>query len=180
MPMWTKARKAAAVEAYQRGLSLTAVAEMQKSKRRFIAKALREAGVSQRPPPRFKAGPANPEWKGGVRIDDDGYTYIYKPHHPHVTAGGYVMKQRLLMEKWIGRYLKPEERVAFLDGDRSNFSRKNLKLFPSHGAMLAFLLEGKTPKWTEDGIRRIIEACPHSGGFAGRKRYDEWRRKKPK
>ncbi len=56
-------------------------------------------------------GKESPRWKGGQKKHDLGYIYIWKPEHPFATKQKYVRRSRLIMEKMIGRYLKPEERV---------------------------------------------------------------------
>jgi HNH endonuclease len=50
-------------------------------------------------------GEKNPKWKGGVRIDKDGYRYILNKEHPFCDYAGYVPEHRLVLEKKLGRYL---------------------------------------------------------------------------
>ena len=59
-------------------------------------------------------------------IDGDGYVCIYMPEHPHCNGTGYIRKQRLIMEKNIGRYLLPEENVHHLDGNKLYNEIENL------------------------------------------------------
>ena len=63
--------------------------------------------------PYNKGLPSNQQghWKGGKIIDKDGYILIKKRNHPFCDNKGYVREHRLVMEKMIGRYLKPIERV---------------------------------------------------------------------
>src|SRR5689334_22036255 len=51
-------------------------------------------------------GPKNAGWKGGRRIDKDGYVLIYAPDHPQATKAGYVREHRLVMEQHLERYLE--------------------------------------------------------------------------
>ncbi len=70
-------------------------------------------------------------WKGGRNIDGYGYIKIYKPNHPFANNLNYVMEHRWVMESHLGRYLKPEERVHHIDGDKTNNVIENLHLFPN-------------------------------------------------
>lgn len=49
-------------------------------------------------------------WNGGKTRTKGGYIRIYIPEHPYASSG-YVFEHRLIMEKHLGRYLTPEERV---------------------------------------------------------------------
>jgi len=61
----------------------------------------------------------NTLWRGGKSYNN-GYLEIFKPNHPNVTSRGYVMQHRLVMEKFLGRYLKPEEVVHHINGDKTD------------------------------------------------------------
>lgn len=67
-------------------------------------------------------------WKGGIK-NGGIYKYIYMPNHPFCTKQRYVLKHRLVMEKHIGRYLKPEEIVHHINGKTKDNNIKNLHLF---------------------------------------------------
>ena len=80
-------------------------------------------------------GKAN--FKGG-RILRRGYIYISKPDHPRVAKAGYVSEQRLVMEKYLGRYLNKKEVVHHVDRNIKNNKLSNLKLFSDQGAHARF------------------------------------------
>ncbi len=65
----------------------------------------------------------------GFHINSGGYKEIYKPDHPFSTKRGYIMEHRLIMEDFIKRYLKPEEKVHHINHDRLDNRFINLKLF---------------------------------------------------
>lgn len=88
-------------------------------------------GHSLRGKSRYK-GKTNPHWKGG-RIVVGEYIYIYKPLHPFSTKDGYVAEHRLIMEKYIGRYLKKKEVVHHINNHGSDNIIENLKLFKNTG-----------------------------------------------
>ena len=76
-------------------------------------------------------GKRNFNWKGGRFVSIQGYVYILKPNHPHATKMGYVLEHRLVIEKKIGRYLLPTERVHHINGIKSDNRIDNLKLYSS-------------------------------------------------
>lgn len=57
-----------------------------------------------------------------------GYVYIKAPDHPHAQQNGYVAEHRLVAERKIGRYLRPDEIVHHRNGDGGDNSPENLEV----------------------------------------------------
>lgn len=73
----------------------------------------------------------HPNWKGGITINE-GRVFLYTPHHPYATQRGYVSEHRLVMEKYLGRYLKPEEVVHHKNRNSKDNRIENLELFKNN------------------------------------------------
>lgn len=76
-----------------------------------------------------KKGSDSPRWNGGRYVAGSGYVFVKCPDHPRPNKADYVLEHILVIEKYIGRYLKPEERVHHIDGNKSNNDVTNLMLF---------------------------------------------------
>jgi hypothetical protein len=82
---------------------------------------------------RFKAysiptDPIRRKTKEGARIIRDGYVWVKVKDHPYANYGGYVKEHRLVVEKRLGRYLLPEEKVHHEDENTLNNVDRNLGL----------------------------------------------------
>ncbi len=77
-------------------------------------------------------------WKGGKAIHSDGYVLLLMPEYPFPTRNGYVLRSRLVMEKKIGRYIKPKEIVHHINGIVDDDRPENLQLFPNLGTHTKF------------------------------------------
>lgn len=75
-------------------------------------------------------GCKNPAWKGG-RKKSSGYIFIWSPHHPYANTANYVKENRLVVEKYIGRHLKPEESCHHRNGIKDDNRPENLMAFKS-------------------------------------------------
>ena len=74
-------------------------------------------------------GSNNPNWKGGRSRHTNGYMYRRVNNHLYALKHGYVLEHRLVMEKAIGRYLRPEEVVHHINGIKDDNRLENLMLF---------------------------------------------------
>jgi len=63
-----------------------------------------------------------------AREDGRKYKLLYKPEHPASTKRGYVREHRLIMEKFLKRYLRKNEIVHHKDGNTLNNNINNLEL----------------------------------------------------
>ena len=88
----------------------------------------------------------NPNWKNGKSEHTAGYILIFQPDHPFANFYGYVFEHRLVMEKHLGRYLKPEE-IVHHNGtkypmgsieDKQDNRIENLKLFVNNSGHLKY------------------------------------------
>ena len=69
---------------------------------------------------------------GSVRIAQNGYRYIQ-------TENGQRLLHHVLAETSLGRPLRPDERVYFVDGDRSNVIMENIVVERSKKHKLSML-----------------------------------------
>ena len=72
-------------------------------------------------------------WKGGKRKDREGYIHIYELDHIYANCG-YVLEHRLIVEKYLRRYLKPTEVVHHINEIRDDNRIDNLMVFASKSA----------------------------------------------
>lgn len=87
------------------------------------------------------SGKNNPNWRGGSRrVSGWGYIRVYCPdrNNPRRDKGGRIAEQVLVVEKKIGRYLKPKEEIHHKNFKRGDNRIENLMVFQSQKKHLKF------------------------------------------
>lgn len=83
-------------------------------------------------------GGGNPSYSGGRHLADTGYVRVLATDHPAVDVRGYVYEHRLVMERNIGRRLRPGEVVHHVNHVRSDNRIENLMLFATHSEHIKY------------------------------------------
>lgn len=110
------------------GLTPPAVASILKH-RGITIRSNKEARAIQYP--NGTHGDLHPKWNGGKTTTSNGHIYIYSPNHPYRTKQNRVMEHRLVMEKYLGRYLDPKEIIHHINGNKKDNRIENLYLHKS-------------------------------------------------
>ncbi len=97
----------------------------------------------------------HPNWKGGVRKTSCGYIIISCQEHPNKDSQGYIREHRLVVEKFIGRYLTKKEVVHHIDFNKQNNSINNLMIFKSTSEHISFHIYFNKYGWNKR-VRRMI------------------------
>ena len=72
-------------------------------------------------------GKDHPRWKGGRR-KVGLYMQVLIPDHPFANGRGYIYEHRAVMEKTLGRYLTPKEKVHHINKNGLDNRPENLQL----------------------------------------------------
>ena len=89
--------------------------------------------------------------------DKTGYILVQSPKHPFADHKGYIREHRLVVEKKIGRYLKKEEAVHHINGQKADNSLKNLMLFSTHKKHMQFHMKIVQFGYTGPVLKQIEE-----------------------
>lgn len=100
-------------------------------------------------------------WKGGKfnKICYDGklrYIMVYNPYHPYCDNKGYVSEHRMIVERFIKRFLLTSEVVHHIDGNERNNDINNLMIFNNQSEHRSFHIKIEQVGITNP-IKRQIE-----------------------
>jgi outer membrane cobalamin receptor len=111
---------------------------------------------------RHQSGASSPNFHGGKYIDDKGYVRILMPEHPK-NIRGYAYEHRLLMEKYLGRFLEAWETVHHINEIKEDNRLDNLFLC-SHSEHSALHKEGaKSTLAHKNKMREVVSNTkPHT------------------
>ena len=74
-------------------------------------------------------GSANPTWKGGRKVNHQGYIQIWVPQgYPGRPKSGYMMEHRVVMQEHLGRALDRLEWVHHKNGIKDDNRIENLMI----------------------------------------------------
>lgn len=73
------------------------------------------------------SGAGNGRYLSGKYVNKNGYIMVLQPGHPHGHKG-YVLEHRLIMERYLGRYLKEFECVHHINEIKTDNRMENFFL----------------------------------------------------
>ena len=106
----------------------------------------------------YNAGKKHYHWNGGKKISSQGYLLIQTPEHPFCDKQGYVPQHRLVVEKYIGRYLTKKEIIHHINEITTDNRIKNLYLFDNrwqHCVYHRFINNGKRKPITKSNLKEF-------------------------
>ena len=85
----------------------------------------------------------------------NGYNWVYLPDHPKAMSNGYIYEHRLVMEQFLGRFLKDSEQVQHKDGNAQNNNIGNLELWIDD-PKLGLIQETLSSKVKKDNVPDVL------------------------
>jgi len=149
---WNKGKKTPDEIKVKISLSLIGQKHSEKTKKKMSEKhkgkkfseetirKIRESNIGQKRTKEFRdkiSGKNSPHWKGGIRYHN-GYIQIMSPKHPFRNKKNYILEHRLVIEKQIGRFLKPEESSHHINKIKNDNRPENLMAFSTDSAHRRF------------------------------------------
>lgn len=86
-----------------------------------LASQRKDINWSSKPP----SGEDSPNFNGGKYIDDKGYVRVLRPDHPK-NIRGYAYEHRLVVERYLGRFLQGWETVHHINEIKQDNRLDNL------------------------------------------------------
>lgn len=79
-----------------------------------------------------------PAYRGRDRYVERGYVFVRVGlDHPLADARGFALEHRVVLSAQLGRWLTPDERVAWINGDRTDNRVENLVVIAPRGARVS-------------------------------------------
>jgi 5-methylcytosine-specific restriction endonuclease McrA len=107
------------------------------------------------------------KYKGGRKQGE--YNQVLQSDHPYASKEGYVLKHRLIMEQYLGRYLDPQEVVHHIiplkDGGTDDIT--NLQLLNSQSEHMQIHMK-------KDMSKRLCLICQSDKTYLGKDGYYKW------
>jgi len=102
----------------------------------------------------------------GWHIDGYGYVKVVCKGHPRADHSGGVYEHILVMEKKLGRFILPWERIHHFDGNRANNNEANLQLMSAANHTLVTLMCANCPlrkrvRLLEFQVKRLNKALQY-------------------
>ena len=111
-------------------------------------------------------GKNHPNWKSVINYTKNGYKTVFCPSHPRSNKNR-VLFHFLVVEEYLGRFLKKDEIVHHIDGDKLNNDINNLWISNSskhakahkstEDIVYTLLREGKAKFNRKKGIYEIVD-----------------------
>lgn len=120
-------------EYFEKRRSINALAEELNVSHVIVARYLKKYGITLRTKNEQLKCQKNPNYKGGRHICSNGYVEIVVIGHPATNVRGYVYEHRVVAEKKLGRYLRSDEVVHHIDGNKTNNAPENLIVLSNNG-----------------------------------------------
>ena len=112
--------------------------------RRHYCQFLRHGAPKAKPKQSDRRGAKNSKWRGGQIKFQGGRILIYQPDHPCPNSSNcYVFRYRLVLEAFLGRYLRPDEIVHHRNGNVADDHLGNLTIFSRRRHQLVHIADRK-------------------------------------
>lgn len=112
---------------YNEFLSLAKTAKYFGVSKKLILNHMKKFNIPRYIRPKKVKEPKIDTYHKGYIITWNGYKLVKAPEdYPYKDNKGYVREHRLVMERYLGRYLEPNEEVHHIDGDKLNNDISNL------------------------------------------------------